>query len=174
MNMKICRLREWQLADASSLAEQADNFKIWLNLRDALPHPYTEEHARQFISNAAAMPRPHRLMTIDVDGKAIGSIGITPHIDVERISAELGYFIGEKYWNRGITTEAIREMTAYAFNNFPLLKIYATPFGHNIASQRALQKAGFELEAILKRAAVKNGQVVDMHYYSIFKEEPGP
>ena len=173
MNKKTFILREWQLSDVQSLAEHANNIKIWLNLRDGLPHPYSEEDARQFIANAMNMPRPARLLAIEVDGKAVGSIGITPHTDVERISAEMGYFIGEKYWNQGITTEVVKEMTAYAFNNFPLLKIYATPFDHNIASQRVLQKAGFELEAILKQAAIKNNRIMDLHYYSIRKKVVG-
>jgi RimJ/RimL family protein N-acetyltransferase len=165
-------LREWQLSDAASLAENANNIAIWNNLRDALPHPYTEEDGKQFITMAMNMPKPATLLAIEVDGKAVGSIGITLHTDVERISAELGYFIGEKYWNRGIMTEVVKEMTEYAFLRFPeLRKIYATPFGFNIASQRVLQKAGFEREAILKQAAIKNGEVIDLHYYSILKSQ---
>jgi hypothetical protein len=89
---------------------------------------------------------------------------------VERISAEIGYWLGENYWNKGIMTTAVKEMTEYAFLNFPELhKLYAPVFDFNLASQRVLQKAGFEREAVLKQAAVKNGNVVDLHYYSIFK-----
>jgi RimJ/RimL family protein N-acetyltransferase len=165
-------LREWQLSDVASLAENANNIHVWNNLRDALPHPYTEKDGRQFITMAINMPKPATLLTIEVDGKAVGSIGITLHTDVERITAELGYFIGEKYWNRSIMTESVKEIVSYAFLNFPeLRKIYATPFDFNIASQRVLQKAGFEREAVLKQAAIKNGKIVDEHYYSIFKSQ---
>jgi RimJ/RimL family protein N-acetyltransferase len=165
-------LREWQLSDAASLAENVNNIRIWNNLRDAFPHPYTEEDGRQFITTALNISEPATLLAIEVEGKAVGSIGITLHKDVERIIAELGYFIGENYWNRGIMTEVVKEMVSYVFLNFPeLCKIYATPFDFNIASQRVLQKAGFEREAILKQAAIKNGKVINLHYYSILKNQ---
>lgn len=166
---KHFELREWRISDALSLAENANNIKVWNNLRDALPHPYTEEDGKQFISMAMSKPKPATFLTIAVDEKAVGSIGITLHTDVEKITAELGYFIGETYWNKGIMTEAVKQMTDYAFNNFPLRKIYATPFDFNVASHKVLQKSGFELEAILKQGAIKNGKVVDLHYYSLIK-----
>jgi len=164
-------LRKWCLSDAASLAENANNINIWNNLRDALPHPYSEDDGKQFIEMALSQPNPPTLLAIVVDGKAVGSIGIFLRTDVERISAELGYFIGEKYWNRGIMTEAIKQMVAYAFANFSQLwKIYATPFDFNVASHKVLLKAGFEREAILKQAAIKNGKIIDLYYYSIIKQ----
>jgi len=171
MNTTNFILREWQLSDAASLAENANNIHIWNNLRDALPHPYSEEDGKAYIEMALSQPKPATLFAIVVDEKAVGSIGIFIRTDIERISAELGYFIGEKYWNKGIMTKAIREMAAYAFATFPLHKIYATPFDFNIASQKVLQKAGFEREAILKQAAVKNGKIIDLHYYSLFNNQ---
>jgi len=165
-------LREWQISDAASLAENANNINIWNNLRDALPHPYSEKDGQDYIKMTLSQPKPATLFAIVVDGKAVGSIGIFLKTDVERITAELGYFIGEMYWNRGIMTNAIKEMVSYAFVNFPhLKKIYATPFAFNIASQKVLQKAGFEREAILKQAAIKNGEVVDLHYYGLLKNQ---
>jgi RimJ/RimL family protein N-acetyltransferase len=135
MNTPRFILREWRLSDAASLAENANNIAVWNNLRDAFPHPYTEEDGKQFITKAMNMPRPATLMAIEVDGKSVGSIGITLHTDVEHITAELDYFIGENYWNRGIMSEAVKELVSYAFLHFPeLKKIYATPFGFNIAS----------------------------------------
>ncbi|MDR1200406.1 MAG: GNAT family N-acetyltransferase [Tannerellaceae bacterium] len=172
MYIKDFELREWQLSDAASLAENANNIQIWNNLRDALPHPYTEEDGKQFITMAMSMPKPATLMAIEVDGKAVGSIGITLHTDVERITVELGYFIGESYWSRGIMTEVVKEMVSYVFLHFPeLKKIYATTFDFNIASQRVLQKAGFEREGVLKQAAIKNRDVIDLHYYSMLKSQ---
>jgi len=172
MNTSNFILREWRLSDATSLAENANNINIWNNLRDALPHPYSEKDGREFIEMALSLPKPTTLLAIVVDGKAVGSIGIVLRTDVERICVELGYFIGESYWNKGIMTEAVKQMVTYAFTNFPYLrKIYATPFEFNIASQKVLQKAGFELEAILKQAAIKNGKIIDEHYYSLFKNQ---
>ena len=165
-------LREWQLSDAKSLAENANNIKVWNNLRDAFPQPYSEKDGQEYIEMTVSQPKPATLFAIVVEGKAVGSIGFFIKTDVERISAEMGYFIGEKYWNRGIMTDAVKQMLAYAFTNFPQLrKIFATPFDFNIASQKVLEKAGFEREAILKRAAVKNGKIIDLHYYSIFKQD---
>ncbi|GHT24717.1 hypothetical protein FACS189430_10140 [Bacteroidia bacterium] len=169
MNTNKFELREWQLSDAASLAENANNIRIWNNLRDYFPHPYSENDGIQFIQMVSAKPKPATDIAIVVDGKAVGGVGIIPRTDVERISAELGYWLGEKYWNRGIMTEVVKEMVSYAFLHFPLQKIYATPFGFNIASQKALEKAGFEREAILKKAAIKNGEIVDEHYYSFFR-----
>jgi RimJ/RimL family protein N-acetyltransferase len=109
-------------------------------------------------------------MAIVVNGTAVGGIGIVLKNDVERISAEIGYWLGEKYWHKGIMTQAVKMFVKYTFDNFiELQKIYATPFGFNIASQKVLQKAGFEREAILKKAAIKNGQIIDLHYYSLIK-----
>jgi len=171
-NNKNFELREWRLSDAASIAEHADNINIWNNLRDALPHPYSEEDGKNFIETALSKPKPATLLAIAVEGKAVGSIGIVLHTDVERITAELGYFIGENYWNRGIMTEAVKQMVTYAFTNFPQLrKIYATPFDFNTASHKVLQKAGFEREAILKQAAIKNGKIIDVHYYSLIKSQ---
>ena len=165
-------LREWQLSDAASLAENANNINIWNNLRDALPHPYSEKDGKEYIEMVLSQPKPATLFAIVVEGKAVGSIGIFLRTDVERITAELGYFIGEKYWNKGIMTNAVKEMASYAFLNFPeLRKIYATPFDFNTASQKVLQKAGFEREAILKQVAIKNGKVIDLHYYGLLKNQ---
>ena len=165
-------LREWKISDAASLAENANNINIWNNLRDAFPHPYSEEDGNAFIEKVLSASKPATLFAIEVAGKAVGSIGIVLKSDVERITAELGYFIGEKYWNKGIMTDAVKQMVSYAFINFPhLQKIYATPFDFNIASQKVLQKAGFEREAVLKQAAIKTDKIIDEHYYSLFKNQ---
>ncbi|MDR1632355.1 MAG: GNAT family N-acetyltransferase [Dysgonamonadaceae bacterium] len=164
------KLREWRLSDVASLAENANNIHIWNNVRDYFPNPYSEEDGRQFIEMVLAKPAPATDRAIVIDGKAVGGMGIVPQTDVERISAEIGYWLGEDYWNRGIMTAAVKEMTEYVFLNFPeLYKIYAPVFDFNLASQRVLQKAGFEREAILKQAAIKNDKIIDEHYYSILK-----
>ena len=160
-------LREWRISDVASLAENADNIHIWNNVRDYFPHPYSEEDGKRFIEMVSVKPKPAVDFAIVVDEKAVGGIGIVPQKDVERISAEMGFWLGEKYWNRGIMTEAVKQMAGYVFTNFPLRKIFTLIYDFNIASQKALQKAGFELEAILKHAAIKNGKIIDLHYYSL-------
>ena len=164
-------LREWMLSDAASLAENANNINIWNNVRDYFPHPYSEEDGKQFIEICLSKSKPTIDFAIVVEGKAVGGIGIVPQKDVERISAEIGYWIGEKYWGKGIMTEAVRQMVSYAFTNFPLQKNYAPIFDFNIASQKVLQKAGFKQEAILKQAAIKNNKIIDLHYYSLTKTQ---
>lgn len=171
MNSNNFELREWRLSDAASLAENANNINIWNNVRDYFPHPYSEKDGKEYIEMVLSQPKPATILAIDVEGKAVGSIGIILQTDVERISAEIGYWLGEKYWNKGIVTEAIKQMLTYAFANFPLQKIYAPIFDFNIASQKILQKAGFEREAILKQGAIKNGKIIDLHYYSFIKKD---
>jgi len=162
MNLSF-ELREWQLSDSVSLAENANNIRIWNSVRDYFPHLYSEEDGKQFIDAALGKPKPAVDLAIAIDGKAVGGVGIVPQQDVERISAEIGYWLGEQYWNKGMMTEAVRQMVVYAFTQFPLLKIYAPVFDFNIASQRVLQKVGFELEAILKKAAIKNNLLSTLH-----------
>ncbi len=162
-------LREWRLSDSDSLARHADNIRIWNNLRDLFPNPYTRNDGIAFISHVTTKPRPAVDFAIDVGGEAIGGIGIVPQRDVERISAEIGYWLSESFWNKGIMTEAVKEMAKYTFENFPLCKLYAPVFEYNIASGRVLEKAGFEKEAVLKKAAVKNGKIIDLHYYGLIK-----
>jgi len=171
MNNTI-KLREWQLSDAASLAENINNPNVWDNLRDGLPKPYSETDGKEFIEFVLAQPKPATILAIEFDGKVVGSIGITLRTDVERITAEIGYYLGENYWNKGIMTEAIKQMATYVFTNFPYLrKIYATPFDFNTASHKVLEKVGFEREAILKQAAIKNEKIVDMYYYSLFRKD---
>jgi RimJ/RimL family protein N-acetyltransferase len=172
MMNKYFELRELQLSDAASLAENANNINIWNNVRDALPYPYSEEDGKQFIETKLEKTKTTVDFAIVVEGKVIGGISIIPQNDVERVSAEIGYWIGEKYWNKGIMSSAIKQMVTYAFTNLPQLrKIFAKPFDYNIASQKVLQKAGFELEAILKQAAIKNEKIIDIHYYSLLKSQ---
>lgn len=167
--MKQFTLREWNLSDKESLAENANSINIWNNVRDYFPNPYTEEDAEQFIRFVMSKSKPATEFTIEIEGKAVGGIGLVLNTDVERISAEVGYWLGEKYWGRGVMTQVVKDMVDYGFARFPLLKIYAPVFDFNTASQRVLEKAGFRREAVLKKAAIKNNKVIDMYYYSIFK-----
>lgn len=162
-------LREWSLSDKISLAENANNINIWNNVRDYFPYPYTVEDGEQFINMVLSKESPFTDFAIDVGGKAVGGIGIVLNSDVERISAEIGYWLGEYYWNRGITTNVVEEMVDYAFSHFPIKKLYAPVFDFNRASQRVLEKVGFEREAVLKQAAIKNSKIIDLHYYGLIR-----
>jgi RimJ/RimL family protein N-acetyltransferase len=158
-------VRSWRTSDAESITRHAADRRIWLNMRDAFPHPYHLSDAQQFIAGALA-DKPETKFAIVVDGQAAGSIGYFPRTDVERISAEIGYFLGAEFWGRGIMSETLAAVTAYAFENHPLERVYAVPFAHNTASCRVLEKAGFTREALMRRAVIKDGQVLDQFMYA--------
>jgi len=167
--LEHCELRPFVPEDAPSLAQMANDITVWRNLRDMFPHPYTLEHARGFIQHTLG-ETPGSHLAIVVDGHAVGSIGLKLGTDVERISAELGYWLGAPYRGRGIMTEAIRAFTDDAFETFSLSRIFALPFGQNVASCRALEKAGFGLEGILRRSCVKDGRILDQRQYARIRE----
>ena len=160
-----CVVRSWRASDAKGLPHHANNRKIWLNLRDRFPHPYTLADAEDFISRMAETV-PETNFAIDVEGQAVGGIGVMLHSDVERCSAEIGYWLGEDHWGQGIMTDALNAFVDHCFGEFQLTRIYAVPFAGNNGSCRVLEKAGFVLEGILRRAAIKDGVVVDQFMYS--------
>ena len=160
-----CAVRSYRDADAASLAQHANNRKVWLNLRDRFPHPYRLDDARAFIA-AARGRSPEANFAIAVDGAAAGGIGFMLHEDVERVSAEIGYWLGEPFWGRGIATAAVRAVTAHAVRTHGLTRVYAVPFAWNPASFRVLEKAGYVREAVMRRSAVKDGRVTDQMLYA--------
>jgi ribosomal-protein-alanine N-acetyltransferase len=160
-----CIVRQWQMSDAESLVRHADNINVARQLRDRFPHPYTRANAGIFLKAATSAAEPSNL-AIDVTGEAVGAIGYVPGIDVERYSAEIGYWLGESYWGRGIATEALLLMTEYVFTTGNLLRLFALPFADNPASTRVLEKAGFVREAVLRSSSVKYGQPRDQALYA--------
>ncbi len=159
-------LRAWKATDATSLAKHANNAKVARQLRDRFPHPYTIADARQFIQSVSGS-RPTMLFAMVVDGEAVGGIGFFPGADVERFSAEIGYWLAEPYWGRGITAEAIRLVSTYAFDVCNLLRLFALPFADNAQSTRVLEKAGYTREATLRSSSVKHGQIRDQALYAL-------
>lgn len=167
-----CRIRKWELSDAKDLAAVFSNKKVQDNLRDGLPYPYTEQDGKDFISAMLSAEEYGTFaFAITVDNIVIGSIGIFRQGNIHRQTAELGYFIAEKYWGKGIMTEAVKQICEYVFANSDIIRIYAEPFAYNIGSCRVLEKAGFQYEGTLRSNAVKNGKVIDMKMYSLLKEE---
>ena len=157
--MKVV-LREWKKSDSTALAKIANNKKIWDNVRDRLPYPYTEQDAKEWL----ALVKKQKIVTtfcVEADGELAGSIGFTLKEDVYRKSAEIGYFIGENFWGQGIATEAIGQLVGYIEKNFDLVRIYAEVFEYNKASMKVLEKNGFYLESIRKKAAIKNNIVIN-------------
>ena len=167
-----CRIRKWELSDAKDLAAALSNKKVQDNLRDGLPYPYTEQDGKEFISAMLSADENETFaFAIMVDDKVVGSIGIFRQDNIHRQTAELGYYIAEEYWGKGIMTEAVKQICAYVFAKSDIIRIYAEPFAYNIASCRVLEKVGFQYEGTLRSNAVKNGKVIDMEMYSLLKEE---
>jgi RimJ/RimL family protein N-acetyltransferase len=164
-----CRIRSWRPEDAPSLARHADNRQLWLNVRDHFPHPYTLADAQAWVAHARGL-EPEVQFAIEVGGEAAGGIGLFLQEDVARYSAELGYWLGEAHWGRGIMTSAVRDFTEYAFGAFALCRIYALVFEWNPASRRVLEKAGYTLEGRMRRAAVKDGRVLDQFLYAAVRD----
>jgi RimJ/RimL family protein N-acetyltransferase len=166
-----CNVRDWRPEDAASLAEHANDRRIWQNMRDAFPHPYTIADAIAFLGIAVAM-HPRTWFAVTIDDRAVGGIGYTRHGDVERIGAEIGYWLGTAYWGRGIMTAALRAVTAYAFREHPeLRRIYAVPYVTSTSSAHILEKAGYRLEGRMRQSVIKDGQVLDQFMYAILRAE---
>jgi ribosomal-protein-alanine N-acetyltransferase len=159
-------LRPWQLEDATNLVNAANNPNIAVFMTNQFPHPYTDADAIQFIEMASSR-KPCSIFAITVKGKAVGGIGLHPQADLHCKNMELGYWLAETYWGKGIVSEAVQQMVSYGFNNFDINRIFARPFGNNIASQKVLKKAGFKLEAFMEKAFFKNGEYLDEMIFAI-------
>jgi ribosomal-protein-alanine N-acetyltransferase len=160
------QLRSWKLSDAESLAKHADNPDIASKMTDGFPHPYTFEHAVRFIEKFKDQD-PIRLFAIVIQGEAAGGIGIHLQQDIYRFNAELGYWLSADYQRQGIIPRAILQMVDYTFKNFEVNRIFARPFGSNLASRKALEKCAFRLEARFEKSLVKNGNPEDELVYAI-------
>lgn len=163
-------LRKWKLEDAPDVARFASNEKIACNLRDAFPYPYTLSDAQSYVESCVNNPEERQLCrAIVADNKAIGSIGVFLGNDVYRKSAELGYWLAEEYWNRGIMTKAAMQICEEAFRIFDIVRIYAEPFAYNAPSRKVLEHAGFTLEGIMKMGVFKGGAIYDYCMYALLK-----
>lgn len=165
------RIRKWKLEDKTALAENLNNQKVMDNLRDGLPYPYTENDAEGFIKAMLSADKDKTFaFAITADEKVIGSIGVFRCDNIHYRTAEMGYYIGEKYWGHGYMTSAVRQTCEYVFENTDIIRIFAEPFAHNAASCRVLEKSGFVCEGILRNNAFKNGKIADMKMYALIKQ----
>jgi [ribosomal protein S5]-alanine N-acetyltransferase len=166
-----CIIRPYVAADAASVAAAANDRRIWLQLRDLFPHPYHLADAEAYIGHVASVDPP-RSFAVVVDAGAVGGVGLELMADINRRSAEIGYWLGTAYWGRGIATEAVTLFTNWAFNAHGLLRIFAQPFASNLASRRVLEKAGYLLEGTISCSALKDGVVRDQCMYARLSTSP--
>jgi len=152
--------------DAESLAKHANNRRVWLTLRDRFPHPYTIEDAKSFLERATNEKESEKFFCIDIDGAAVGGIGMKPGEDVCRLTAEFGYWLGEEFWGQGIMSQVVPAFVNYCFKKFSLTRMFASAYANNPASARVLEKAGFVFEGRLRKNVVKDGQILDSLLYA--------
>lgn len=172
MKLKVGKymIRDWRTGDSSSITKYANNKNIWANLRDGFPHPYQLSDAENFLSNVARQ-NPRTIFAIADSREAIGSIGLRLGEDVHRFTAEMGYWLAEPFWNKGIMSQVVIRFAEFAFEKFALNRIFAEPYTENTASVRVLEKAGFLLEGTLKASAYKDGKVLDQFLYAKISRE---
>jgi RimJ/RimL family protein N-acetyltransferase len=165
------KIREWSTEDAPDLVASINNKKVLDNLRDGIPFPYTKNDAIEFITATLNAKKDSQYsFAITYCDKVVGSIGVFRKENVHRLTAEMGYYIAETHWGKGIVTDAIKLTCAYVFENTDIVRIFAEPYANNTASCRVLEKAGFQLEGILRKNAIKNEQMMDMQMYAIIRE----
>lgn len=156
-------LRPWVASDLESLVQYANNRNIWRNLRDMFPHPYTRADGEQWLGNGADVEGTY---AIDVDGAAVGTISVERGSEIEQLAAEIGYWLGEPFWGRGIVSEAVRRLTDLALAEPDIVRVYAPVFAWNARSMRVLENNGYVRECVLRRAGFKDGTIIDRVFYA--------
>lgn len=167
-------LQDWETAwrdgDRERMIPLADDYEVWKNLSDSFSHPYTMAHAEAWAALHAGVT-PVVDFAICDDAGPIGGIGFQTFTDEARHAAALGYWLGRPFWGRGIMSAAVKAMTAYGFETLGLVRIYARVYKGNNASARVLEKAGYKLEGLLRKATLKEGVPIDHYLYAILREE---
>jgi RimJ/RimL family protein N-acetyltransferase len=168
LDLGDCCVRPFKVDDAAAIARYANNRDVWITLRDRFPHPYTLEDAVAFLG-VATTQQPPSDFAIATSEEAIGGIGLHRQSDVHRLSAEIGYWLGEPFWGRGIATRAVRALTEWAFATTPLERLFACVFATNPASARVLTNAGYQFEGRMRRAVIKDGRMLDQLIYAALR-----
>lgn len=168
MKAKPIVLRGLKKQDAVPLAALANNKKIWDNVRDYLPHPYTIRDGEDYIDMVLKEERP-LTFGVEYKGRLAGVVGLVAQEDIYRMSAEIGYWIGEPFWGKGIATQAVKMMSNYGFEKMGFQRIFAGVFEYNIGSMKVLEKNGYEREGIFKQALIKNERIWDEHRFARLK-----
>jgi RimJ/RimL family protein N-acetyltransferase len=162
------KLRPWTINDLDSVTKSSDNINITRFMSDRFPD--SRDKWKTLIENTANDVSKHYL-AIEIEGQAVGGIGVTLQQDIMRNNAELGYWLSEDYWGLGIMTKAIKKIVNLAFEKFDINRIFATPFETNIASQRILEKCGFIIEARFDKIVIKDGELLDEFVYGIRRKD---
>jgi RimJ/RimL family protein N-acetyltransferase len=165
LNLGDLRVRSWRQADLDALVRHANNPKIAGNLRDQFPHPYSRRDGIDYLNYVRDM-EVETSFAVEYAGGPIGGVGFLLGADIARISAEIGYWLSEIYWGRGLATRVVQGISDWAFDNYKLTRIFAMAFSYNVGSMRVLEKAGFVREGVMRKSAIKNGVVLDQVLYA--------
>ena len=165
LKLEHCTIRDWRMDDAESVTKHANNRRVSANLRDRFPYPYRIQDAKNFLERTVAK-QPRTNFCIEINGRAVGGIGLHLGEDVHRHTAEFGYWLGEEFWGRGIMSEVVPAFVDYCFEKFSLHRMSAQTFSTNPASARILEKAGFVFDGCLRKNVVKDGKILDSLLYA--------
>lgn len=160
-----CVVRDWARTDRESLLKHANNRKVWRNLTHLFPHPYTAEDAERWFALVEAMPEPTH-WAIDVDGHAVGGVGLVRKDGIHVKSASFGYWLGEAYWGRGIMTQVVGKVVPHVLSRWALVRLESPVFAWNPASMRVLEKCGFVREGVARASVFKDGEIIDQVVYA--------
>ncbi|MFZ1134302.1 MAG: GNAT family protein [Candidatus Korobacteraceae bacterium] len=160
LELSDLKVRSWRKDDLQALLRHANNAKIAANLRDQFPHPYTRRDGIDFLDFARSQ-EPECAFAIEFGDEAVGGVGFLVGRDIARMSAEMGYWLSEDFWGRGIATRAVTAMSEWAFDHYKLTRVFAMAFAHNAGSIRVLEKSGFVREGVMRRSAIKSGAIMD-------------
>ena len=163
----MCVLRPWRASDAAAITPLIGDRDVWINLSDRVPHPYELKHAQEFIERQSKVDPPMNV-AITMNDRAVGSIGILPGEGLNRVSAEMGYWLGKPHWGKGIISAALPAMTRYVAGTFDFTRIFALVFTRNPVSARLLEKAGYVREGHTKRSVIKDGVIEDEYLYAYY------
>ncbi len=167
-----CTLRKWESFDLENLVKNANNYNVASTMRDAFPYPYTVQDGKEWIEFAQNEEWGYNF-AITINNKAIGGIGLIVGKDIERKSSEVGYWLGEDHWGKGIASSALKGIVNFAFNDLDLERIFAVSLEHNIASKKVLEKNDFILEGILRNSVFKYGKFYNQALYAKIREQQG-
>jgi RimJ/RimL family protein N-acetyltransferase len=163
-NPRIC-LRPWNTGDHESLVRHGNNRLVWRNLTDMFPHPYTHEDAVEWVG-IASNPGASIFLAIDLEGEAIGGVGVIARDGNDFHTGQFGYWLGQKHWGQGVATQSARALKNHAFSGGRFKRLEAPVFAWNPRSMRVLEKVGFIKEGILRKSVLKDGQLIDSVMYA--------
>lgn len=161
-----CVVRDWARGDRESIVPYANNRKVWRNLTDRFPHPYGPQDADRWFAMLEAMREPTH-WAIEVEGHAVGGVGVILREDIQARSAAFGYWLGEPFWGRGIATQVTKAVAPYAMTRFGLVRLESPVFAWNPASMRVLEKCGFVREGVARASVFKDGELIDQVIYAL-------